>query len=77
LAELDVFSIQSLVLVLLLLLATAHAVNGQQRKPELSVIPLLITNRATLSISTEMVNAGSVPVKGVLRGRVVGTEVQF
>ena len=40
-------------------------------------LPLPETNRATLNISVEVVNATSVPVKGVLRGRVVGTEVGF
>ncbi len=40
-------------------------------------LPLPETNRATLNISTELVNANSLPVEGVLRGRIVGTEVQF
>lgn len=48
------------------------------RNPFVSTdLPLPETNRATLHISTELVNASSVPIKGVLRGRVAGTPVRF
>jgi exo-1,4-beta-D-glucosaminidase len=40
-------------------------------------LPLPETNRATLRISTELENASSSPVEGVLRGRISGTEVKF
>jgi len=40
-------------------------------------LPLPETNRATLRIFAELVNAGDTPVKGYLRGKVVGTGVQF
>jgi hypothetical protein len=40
-------------------------------------LPLPLTNRATLSVSTELVNATDRPIQGVLMGRVSGTPVQF
>ena len=40
-------------------------------------LPLPETNRATLRISTELVNATGSPVQGVLRGRIAGTDVKF
>ncbi len=40
-------------------------------------LPLPETNRATLTISAELVNVTAAPVKGVLRGAVAGTGVHF
>ena len=40
-------------------------------------LPLPDTSRATLRVSAELVNASAAPVRGVLRGRVAGTEVSF
>ena len=40
-------------------------------------LPLPDTNRATLTVSAELVNATAAAVKGVLRGSVAGTDVQF
>jgi hypothetical protein len=40
-------------------------------------LPLPETNQATLAISAELVNATAAPVKGVLRGCIAGTDVQF
>jgi exo-1,4-beta-D-glucosaminidase len=40
-------------------------------------LPLPDTNRATLKVSAELVNATTLPLRGVLRGRVVGTDVSF
>jgi exo-1,4-beta-D-glucosaminidase len=40
-------------------------------------LPLPDTSRATLTVSAELVNASASPVRGVLRGRVAGTEVSF
>jgi exo-1,4-beta-D-glucosaminidase len=40
-------------------------------------LPLPETNRATLAVSAELVNATDAPVKGVLRGSIAGTDVQF
>lgn len=40
-------------------------------------LPLPETNRATLRISAELVNATPVPVRGVLRGSIAGTAVKF
>jgi hypothetical protein len=40
-------------------------------------LPLPETNRATLRISTELVNATDRPVEGLLRGRIAGTDVKF
>jgi len=38
-------------------------------------LPLPETSRATLRVSTELVNATDTPVQGVLRGRIAGTDV--
>ena len=40
-------------------------------------LPLPDTSRATLAVSAELVNATASPVRGVLRGHVVGTDVRF
>jgi exo-1,4-beta-D-glucosaminidase len=40
-------------------------------------LPLPDTSRATLKLSAELANAMASPVRGVLRGRVVGTDVFF
>jgi exo-1,4-beta-D-glucosaminidase len=40
-------------------------------------LPLPETNRATLRVSAELVNATAAPVRGVLRGAVAGTTVSF
>ncbi len=40
-------------------------------------LPLPDTSRATLAVSAELVNAGASPLRGVLRGRVAGTDVGF
>ncbi|MBI5820799.1 MAG: beta-mannosidase [Verrucomicrobia bacterium] len=40
-------------------------------------LPLPDTSRATLKVSAELVNASASPVRGVLRGRVGGTDVRF
>ncbi|MFA5191627.1 MAG: glycoside hydrolase family 2 protein [Verrucomicrobiia bacterium] len=40
-------------------------------------LPLPDTSRATLKVSAELVNASALPVRGVLRGRVAGTDVSF
>ncbi len=40
-------------------------------------LPLPETDRATLKISTEVVNATDAPVRGKLRGRIEGTDVAF
>ena len=40
-------------------------------------LPLPETNRATLAVSAELVNATAAPVKGVLRGSIAGTDVHF
>ncbi|MBI5684011.1 MAG: beta galactosidase jelly roll domain-containing protein [Verrucomicrobia bacterium] len=40
-------------------------------------LPLPDTSRATLEVSAELANAMASPVRGVLRGRVEGTEVSF
>ena len=40
-------------------------------------LPLPETNRATLAVSAELVNATASAVKGVLRGSIAGTDVRF
>ncbi len=40
-------------------------------------LPLPEVNSATLAVSAEVVNATTVPLKGILRGFVVGTNVRF
>ncbi|MCX7049446.1 MAG: hypothetical protein NTX50_28670, partial [Candidatus Sumerlaeota bacterium] len=40
-------------------------------------LPLPDTSRATLAVSAELFNAGTSPVRGVLRGRIAGTDVRF
>jgi hypothetical protein len=40
-------------------------------------LPLPKTDRATLTISAELVNATEMPIKGILRGRTAACEVQF
>ena len=40
-------------------------------------LPLPATDRATLTISMELVNATDAPVKGTMRGAVAGTDVHF
>jgi len=40
-------------------------------------LPLPDTSRATLEVSAELANASAAPVRGVLRGRVAGTDVSF
>ncbi len=40
-------------------------------------LPLPDTSRATLQVSAELVNASASPVRGLLRGRVAGTDVSF
>ena len=40
-------------------------------------LPLPETNRATLTVSAELVNATASPVKGILRGTFTGTDLRF
>jgi len=40
-------------------------------------LPLPETNRATLTVSAELVNATTSSVKGILRGSIAGTDVRF
>ena len=40
-------------------------------------LPLPDTSRAALAVTAELVNLGASPVKGLLRGRVAGTDVHF
>ncbi|MDD4871071.1 MAG: beta-mannosidase [Kiritimatiellae bacterium] len=40
-------------------------------------LPLPDTSHATLTVSAELINSGASPVRGVLHGRVAGTDVKF